>query len=146
MHRDRADPSQGYAIRGESKTGPNTQISFVTTGVILRRLSAGGDADLDGVSHIVVDEVHERSVDSDFLLLQLRELLERNKKIKVGGPGRFGTMLTPAGHSHECHYQPTNIHRYVAFSSLPSLLTRADYFGGAPALEIPGFTHPVQDL
>jgi ATP-dependent RNA helicase DHX57 len=55
----------------------------VTTGVILRRLSAGGDADLDGISHIVVDEVHERSVDSDFLLLQLRELLERNKRIKV---------------------------------------------------------------
>lgn len=48
---------QGYAIRGESKQGPNTQISFVTTGVILRRLSAGGDADLEGVSHIVVDEV-----------------------------------------------------------------------------------------
>lgn len=34
-------------------------------------------------SHVVVDEVHERSVDGDFLLLELRELLKRNKTIKI---------------------------------------------------------------
>ena len=38
---------------------------------------------MDGVSHIFIDEVHERSVDSDFLLLELRDILKRNKKIKV---------------------------------------------------------------
>lgn len=74
---------QGYAIRGESKMDPRrTRLSFVTTGVILRRLGTG-DTDLNGISHIVVDEVHERSVDGDFLLLQLKELLKRNKTIKV---------------------------------------------------------------
>jgi ATP-dependent RNA helicase DHX57 len=34
-------------------------------------------------SHIFIDEVHERSVDSDFLLLELRDILERNPNIKV---------------------------------------------------------------
>lgn len=43
------------------------------TGVLLRRLL--GDAELQGTTHVIVDEVHERSVDSDLLLLLLRDLL-----------------------------------------------------------------------
>lgn len=42
----------GYAIRGESKRGPMTKISFVTTGVLLRRLTVNGDAGLDGITHV----------------------------------------------------------------------------------------------
>ena len=60
----------GYAIRGESKQKPGTtRITFVTTGVLLRRLqTSGGTKDdmvaaLADVSHVVVDEVHERSLD-----------------------------------------------------------------------------------
>ena len=60
----------GYAIRGESKHKPGTtKITFVTTGVLLRRLqTSGGTKDaivaaLADVSHVVVDEVHERSLD-----------------------------------------------------------------------------------
>lgn len=81
---DRAAQTVGYIIRGESRTNPRmAKITFCTTGVVLRRLASGGDADLADVSHVLVDEVHERSVDGDFLLLQLREVLKRNKKIKV---------------------------------------------------------------
>lgn len=50
---------------------------------MLQRLSRGGDPDLDDVSHVFVDEVHERSLDSDFLLLILKEVLQRNQRIKV---------------------------------------------------------------
>jgi ATP-dependent RNA helicase DHX57 len=50
--------------------------------VVLRRL--GSDNDLEGVSHIIVDEAHERGVDTDLLICLLREILERNKRIKVG--------------------------------------------------------------
>ena len=64
----------GYAIRGERKASSSCRLLFATTGVLLRRLSAGGDPDLVGVSHVVVDEVHERGVDSDFLLLELRNV------------------------------------------------------------------------
>lgn len=60
----------GYIIRGESKQkAGTTKITFVTTGVLLRRLQISGGtkddlvASLAGVSHVVVDEVHERSLD-----------------------------------------------------------------------------------
>ncbi len=43
------------------------------TGVVLRRLLS--DPTLEGITHVVVDEVHERSADSDLLLLLLRDLL-----------------------------------------------------------------------
>ncbi|KAJ6575382.1 P-loop containing nucleoside triphosphate hydrolase protein [Mycena capillaripes] len=109
------DGSVGYAIRGESKQGKNTKLLFCTTGVVLRRLG-GGDT-LENVSHIVVDEVHERSVDGDFLLLELRELLKRHPTLKV--------VLMSATINHE---------------------TFINYFGGAPLLTIPGFTHPVTDI
>jgi ATP-dependent RNA helicase DHX57 len=59
---DKAQGSVGYAIRGERRAGPNCKLLFCTTGVLLRRLSAGGDSNLEGVSHVVVDEVHERFV------------------------------------------------------------------------------------
>jgi HrpA-like RNA helicase len=49
------DGSVGYAIRGESKQSKNTKLLFCTTGVVLRRLGSGDT--LEGVSHIVVDEV-----------------------------------------------------------------------------------------
>ncbi|KNZ80627.1 Putative DEAH-box ATP-dependent helicase [Termitomyces sp. J132] len=90
------DGSVGYAIRGESKqrTGDN----------------------LDGISHVVVDEVHERSVDGDFLLLELKELLIRHANLNV--------VLMSATINHE---------------------TFVKYFDGAPLLTIPGFTHPITD-
>ena len=80
----------GYAIRGESKQSPGvTKITFVTTGVLLRRLqTSGGSSDdvvasLADVSHVIVDEVHERSLDTDFLLVLLRDVLKKRKDLKV---------------------------------------------------------------
>lgn len=72
----------GYAIRGERRSGAQTKLLFCTTGVVLRRLGSG-DPDLEGVSHVVVDEAHERGVDTDLLICLLRDLLQRNKTIKV---------------------------------------------------------------
>ncbi|KAI9671488.1 MAG: hypothetical protein M1817_003539 [Caeruleum heppii] len=80
----------GYTIRGESRQTPGiTKITFVTTGVLLRRLqTSGGSSDdvlaaLADISHVVVDEVHERSLDTDFLLVLLRDVLRRRKDLKV---------------------------------------------------------------
>jgi hypothetical protein len=50
----------GYQIRMEAKRSSETRLLFCTTGVILRRLIE--DPDLKGISHVVVDEVHERQV------------------------------------------------------------------------------------
>ena len=80
----------GYAIRGESKQKPGiTRITFVTTGVLLRRLQTSGGSSEDvvsslaDVSHVVVDEVHERSLDTDFLLVLLRDVLSKRNDLKV---------------------------------------------------------------
>ena len=80
----------GYAIRGESKQKPGiTKITFVTTGVLLRRLqTSGGSRDdavaaLADISHVVIDEVHERSLDTDFLLVLLRDILGIRSDLKV---------------------------------------------------------------
>ncbi|KAI8145909.1 P-loop containing nucleoside triphosphate hydrolase protein [Fennellomyces sp. T-0311] len=111
---DKIGQSVGYAIRGETKVSAQTRLQFVTTGVLLRRLHS--DPTLDGISHVMIDEVHERSVDSDFLLIILREVLKKRKDLKV-----------------------------VLMSATINQQVFADYFGGAPAIEIPGFTHPVKD-
>jgi ATP-dependent RNA helicase DHX57 len=80
----------GYIIRGDSKTQTGTtRITFVTTGVLLRRLQTSGGseddvvASLADVSHVVIDEVHERAVDADFLLVLLKGVLRRRKDLKV---------------------------------------------------------------
>ena len=80
----------GYSIRGESKTTPGkTKITFVTTGVLLRRLQTSGGrvedvvASLADVSHIVIDEVHERSLDTDFLMSIIRDVLYKRRDLKL---------------------------------------------------------------
>lgn len=79
----------GYTIRGETRTSPQTKITFVTTGVLLRRLQTSGGrtedvvASLADVSHVVIDEVHERSLDTDFLLSIIRDVLKRRKDLKL---------------------------------------------------------------
>jgi ATP-dependent RNA helicase DHX57 len=80
----------GFAIRGESKQQQGiTKITFVTTGVLLRRLQTSGGSTTDvvnalaDISHVVVDEVHERSLDTDFLLVLLRDVLRQRKDLKV---------------------------------------------------------------
>ena len=72
----------GYSIRLESKVSSRTRILYCTTGVLLRRLQC--DRQLQGVSHVVLDEVHERGIDTDFLMILLRDLLPRcNGSLKV---------------------------------------------------------------
>ncbi|CAK7902310.1 putative ATP-dependent RNA helicase YLR419W [[Candida] anglica] len=81
----------GYLIRGENKTSANTRISFVTTGVLLRMIQGvlstkKGDQKnniFDNLEYIFIDEVHERSVDSDFLLIILRNIMQGFPKLKV---------------------------------------------------------------
>lgn len=76
----------GYQVRFESKIPkPDGSILFCTTGLFLRRLqndlaNSGGGGFLDGVTHVAVDEVHERDVDTDLLLFVLRRLLHERRK------------------------------------------------------------------
>ena len=103
----------GYSIRLESKQSADTRLLFCTTGILLRRLQ--GSKNLDYLSHIVVDEVHERSLDSDFLLIFLQDLIKRRPNIKI-----------------------------ILMSASVNADLFSEYFDNCPVVHIPGFTHPVE--
>lgn len=56
----------GYSVRGDSRRGPATRVEVVTTGLLVRRLQA--DPELAGVDAVVLDECHERHLDTDLAL------------------------------------------------------------------------------
>lgn len=62
----------GITVRGRHEVGPRTRIEVVTPGVLLRRLLA--EPDLPGVGAVVLDEIHERGVETDLLLGMLAEV------------------------------------------------------------------------
>lgn len=71
--------SVGYSVRGDTKRSRDTRVEFVTAGVLLRRILT--EPDLPGVGAVVLDEVHERHLDSDLvaaLLLDVRDLTGLN--------------------------------------------------------------------
>ncbi|KAI4718381.1 P-loop containing nucleoside triphosphate hydrolase protein [Aureobasidium sp. EXF-10727] len=117
----------GYSIRGESKQkAGTTKITFVTTGVLLRRLQTSGGKPQDvvdalaDVSHVVIDEVHERSLDTDFLMVLLRDVLQVRKDLKL-----------------------------ILMSATLDAQIFKSYFAGkmtVSTVEIEGRTHPVQDV
>jgi ATP-dependent helicase HrpB len=62
----------GYQVRFERIAGPNTRLHFLTEGVLTRRLLS--DPKLDGVDAVVLDEFHERHLESDLALALLKRL------------------------------------------------------------------------
>ncbi|XP_015170317.1 ATP-dependent RNA helicase DHX36 isoform X2 [Solanum tuberosum] len=103
----------GYKVRLEGVKGRDTHLLFCTTGILLRRLLV--DRNLKGITHVIVDEIHERGMNEDFLLIVLKDLLPRRPELRL--------ILMSATLDAEL------------FSS---------YFDGAPLVHIPGFTYPVR--
>ena len=56
----------GYSVRGDSRVSERTRVEMVTPGVALRRLQR--DPELPGVAGLVIDEFHERDLDTDLAL------------------------------------------------------------------------------
>jgi ATP-dependent RNA helicase DHX36 len=103
----------GYSIRLESKLPQRRggTVSFLVVGVLLQRLK--NDPFLERISHIIVDEIHERDILSDFLLVILKDLLIKRPDLKV-----------------------------VLMSATLNAEKFSTYFGDCPIFEIPGFTFP----
>jgi small subunit ribosomal protein S24e len=81
----------GYQVRFETKLPQeHGSITFCTTGVFLKRMQTalsgtgymGMGRSMDDVTHVVVDEVHERDIDTDLLLVVLKRLLADRKARK----------------------------------------------------------------
>lgn len=101
----------GYAIRLESRLVRETRLVYATTGIVIRMLESDG---LQEITHLILDEVHERSIESDFLLIVLRRLLIKRPSLKV-----------------------------VLMSATVDAAKFQKYFNGAPVLTVPGRTFPV---
>lgn len=66
----------GYQIRLESRLSPNSNLIYCTNGVILRCLMSGTPKDLFcSITHIIIDEVHERDKFTDFLLISIKQVI-----------------------------------------------------------------------
>ncbi|MDC4232721.1 ATP-dependent helicase HrpB [Actinomyces sp. B33] len=74
----------GYSVRGDSRVSAATRVEMVTPGVLLRRLHA--DPELPGVAGVVLDEFHERDLDTDLalaFLLDVRQALRDDLVVAV---------------------------------------------------------------
>lgn len=76
----------GYKIRGTTVASTRCQLLFCTTGVVLRRLANEGSKWMFSpktVTHLLVDEVHERGVETDFMLTFLKEVQSLRPNLRV---------------------------------------------------------------
>uniref|UniRef100_A0A5F9CVY9 ATP-dependent DNA/RNA helicase DHX36 n=1 Tax=Oryctolagus cuniculus TaxID=9986 RepID=A0A5F9CVY9_RABIT len=107
--------STGYQIRLQSRL-PRKQgsILYCTTGIILQWLQS--DPHLSSVSHIVLDEIHERNLQSDVLMTVIKDLLNFRSDLKV-----------------------------ILMSATLNAEKFSEYFGNCPMIHIPGFTFPVAE-
>ncbi|XP_021562871.1 ATP-dependent RNA helicase A [Carlito syrichta] len=105
--------SCGYSVRFESiLPRPHASIMFCTVGVLLRKLEAG----IRGISHVIVDEIHERDINTDFLLVVLRDVVQAYPEVRI-----------------------------VLMSATIDTSMFCEYFFNCPIIEVYGRTFPVQE-
>ena len=143
----------GYAVRGEVKAGPRCKLLYCTTGWLLKQLAgclsppstdddgaAGGPSAgwtrLHLLSHVVVDEVHERSMLSDLLLALLRRCV-------LADDDAFD-ITDDAAATTTARFAPP---RVIAMSATIDAEAFSSYFGeGCPIIHVPGRTFPVSTM
>lgn len=104
----------GYQVRLENMLpARGGALLFCTVGVLLKKLQT--NATMEGVSHVVVDEVHERDVSTDFLLILVKQMQKLNPNIKV-------ILMSATGDNERI----------------------SKYFGDCPIVRVPGFMYPVK--
>ena len=71
----------GYQVRLESAVTKDTQLVFLTPGILLRKLQSSPT--LSEFTHVIIDEIHERDRYTEFLLITLRDLLPQRPDLRV---------------------------------------------------------------
>lgn len=106
----------GYQVRLNSKFNSNTaRILYCTTGILLRHFQT--DSNLSKFSHIILDEVHERDVNTDLLMNLVRSALQKNSNLKL-----------------------------IVMSATIDTDMFSKYFNDAVIMDVPGFTYPVEEV
>jgi ATP-dependent helicase HrpB len=109
----------GYTVRGERQAGAQTLVEFVTPGILLRRLLA--DPGLEGTDAVILDEVHERGLETDLLLGMLGEVRQLRADLTL--VAMSATLDAP---------------RFA------SLIGAHDGGGPAPVVDCPSALHPLE--
>ena len=113
----------GYQVRFTDRTSARTRIKVMTDGILLAELQR--DRELRRYDTIIIDEAHERSLNIDFLLGYLKQLLPRRPDLKL--------VITSAT------IDPERFARHFAEPSTSSADARP-----APIIEVSGRTYPVE--
>ena len=103
----------GFQVRFNDQVGEDTHVKFMTDGILLAEIAS--DRWLSAYDTIIVDEAHERSLNIDFLLGYLKQLLRKRRDLKV--------IVTSATIDTE---------RF------------AKHFDDAPVISVEGRTYPVE--
>ena len=103
----------GYQVRFTRRVSRATRIKVMTDGVLLSELAH--DRALERYDTIIIDEAHERSLNIDFLLGYLKQLLERRPELRV-----------------------------IVTSATIDTARFAAHFDDAPIVEVSGRTYPVE--
>ena len=83
---EKVGSSVGYQVRLDAAVSNSTRITYMTIGILLRRLTMSFDVKevpLSDISHLVIDEIHERDINTDFCLAILQSVLVRNPLVKI---------------------------------------------------------------
>ena len=104
----------GYKVRFDDRTGNETVVKFMTDGILLAETR--DDPDLLQYDCIILDEVHERSLNIDFLLGYMKLLLKRRKDLRL----IISSATLESGHI-------------------------AEFFHQAPVIEVEGRLYPIED-
>lgn len=86
----------GFRTRLDSAVSPDTRIEVITEGLLVRRLQS--DPGLDGVAAVILDEIHERSLESDLALafcLDLQRMLRPELRLIAMSATADGARLAP---------------------------------------------------
>ncbi|CAG7907561.1 unnamed protein product [Brassica rapa] len=123
----------GYKVRLQSKGGRHSSVVFCTNGILLRVLVGKGSGSyVSDITHIIVDEIHERDCYSDFMLAIISVFF----------------LICNAFFFPICRdLLPSNPHlRLILMSATLDAERFSGYFGGCPVVRVPGFTYPVRTL
>lgn len=128
---ERLQETVGYHVRFDSKLPePSGSILFCTTGILLQQLQNAPDEVYDTVSHLVIDEVHERDIIIDFLLVTLKKTMAH----RVAQGKRIPRVVLMSA--------TINAEQFSEYfkDSLPSQQPT-----DCPSLSVPGRTFPVRE-
>ncbi|KAI3765616.1 hypothetical protein L2E82_15655 [Cichorium intybus] len=134
----------GYSIRFEDMTSISTRIKYMTDGLLLREALL--DPYLSRYSVIVVDEAHERTVQTDVLLGLLKDVQKKRSQKTCSESNNNGVVKEENNVVKPHLVRKLNPLKLIVMSASLDAKGFSEYFGGAKAVHVQGRQFPVDIL